>query len=496
MMSTVAKRIDTISNSDFGFAALRIHLESRIQNPGSRLMPEDAQSTPTSPAKKNNWVRIPLYIRILVGVALGTVVGLFLRADAKPLGEGGKLVVTLLKTLATPLIFFAVIDAFLRTQISAKNGLRLILLSTLNAVVAVIIGFGVAHVLQGGKQWQGQMDTLTAEARKTKKDDPGASDAKPTLDPLKNVSSFIPQNIIEPFQKNSVITVVLLGILGGGALRKLKNRGSPETVPGLQAIEQVIFVTMNVFTVMLEWIVQIIPIAVFGVVAGVIGEKGVDVFRLVGIFLATILIGLFIHAVIYYSLLLWIAGRVSPRIFFASGLDAILTALSCGSSLVTLPVTLRCLDKMKVAPGPARLAACIGTNLNHDGIILYEAAATLFMAQAFGIELTLWKQLVVAAAAVMAGIGIAGVPEAGLITLMLVLEAAGLPREVSDLIPLLFTVDWIIGRCRAATNVISDMTVATILNRYETAAEPVLSPPFEASRPSIVPLPATESKRP
>src|SRR5258708_7928839 len=126
-------------------------------------MSEAAQSDTTPvPAAKNWWVRTPLYIRILVGVALGTGVGLYLHADAKPLGDGGKLVVTLLKTLATPLIFFAVIDAFMRTQISAKNGLRLICLSALNAVVAVIIGFTVAHVLQGGTQWRGQIDKLSA----------------------------------------------------------------------------------------------------------------------------------------------------------------------------------------------------------------------------------------------------------------------------------------------------------------------------------------------
>src|SRR5579872_6746980 len=111
-------------------------------------MPEDVQSdVPPAPVRKNWWVRTPLYIRILVGVALGTVTGLLLHADAKPFGDVGKLVVTLLKTLATPLIFFAVIDAFLRTHISAKNGVRLVALSTTNAVVAVIIGFSVSHFL-------------------------------------------------------------------------------------------------------------------------------------------------------------------------------------------------------------------------------------------------------------------------------------------------------------------------------------------------------------
>jgi Na+/H+-dicarboxylate symporter len=464
-------------------------------------MPEPSQPEASAlPVQKNWWVRTPLYIRILGGVALGTAVGLVLRADAKPFSECGKLIVTLLKTLATPLIFFAVIDAFLRTQISAKNGLRLMALSSTNAVVAVVIGFSVAWALQGGTQWKGQIDKLKAKAEEIAKEDPklkkaaAPGEAGPTLDPTKFLGGFIPSNIIEPFQKNNIVTVVLLAILLGAALRTLKNRGAVKTAPGVLAIENTVHTLMSVFTLVLEWIVQIIPIAVFGVVAGVIGENGVEVFRMVGVFLATILIGLFLHAVVYYSLLLWTLGRTSPRQFYTGALDAIVTALSCGSSLVTLPVTLRCLNQMKVSPGAARLAACVGTNFNHDGIILYEAAATLFMAQAFGIELALWKQLAVAVAAVMAGIGIAGVPEAGLITLTLVLEAAGLPKEVSDLIPLLFTVDWIIGRCRAATNVISDMTVATILNRYDTAgqSETAADKPLESGAP--IPYVASETK--
>ena len=185
------------------------------------------------------------------------------------------------------------------------------------------------------------------------------------------------------------------------------------------------------------------------------------------------LLGLFIHAFIYYSVLLSVVGRYSPLKFYRGASEAIVTALSCGSSLATLPVTLRCLkDKLKISDGNARLAACVGTNLNHDGIILYEAAATIFIAQAIGMELTLAQQITVAFASVMAGIGIAGVPEAGLITLQLVLTAGGIPQDkIVIVLPLLFTVDWIIGRGRAMTNVISDMTVATLLERLDPPEE-------------------------
>jgi DAACS family dicarboxylate/amino acid:cation (Na+ or H+) symporter len=126
---------------------------------------------------------------------------------------------------------------------------------------------------------------------------------------------------------------------------------------------------------------------------------------------------------------------------------------------------------MGVSSSSARLAACVGTNLNHAGVILYEAAATLFVAQAFGVHLSISQQMHVGLAAALAGFGIAGVPEAGLITLPIVLGAAGLPPSVCSLaVPLLLPVDWILGRCRAATNVLSDLTVATLLDRFEPSS--------------------------
>jgi Na+/H+-dicarboxylate symporter len=503
------------------------------------------------PTQRSLWRKIPLYIRILAGVALGIAVGIglgepprrggtvsveigakevigidtkfeatdagrqlrlagvaklikvvsvkdethleieafkgaaalskvryeIISPDALPvrLGEMGMLIIQLLKALATPLILFAVLDAFVRTHIPAKQGLRLLMISAVNAIVAITIGLGVANVLHSGDKWKGHLDSITDQiggAQTTEKKD------DVTLNPLKNIASYVPQNLVDPFQKNSVITVVALAVLGGAALRQLKNRGSPETRAALEPLEKCIQTIMQMFVIMLEWIIQIIPFAVFGVVAKVVGETGAGVFGMLGVFLATVLTGLFIHAVIYYSIVLVVVGKTSPKKFYTGSMDAIVTALSCGSSLATLPVTLKCLnDKLKVSPASARLAACVGTNLNHDGIILYEAAATIFIAQVLGIDLTVGQQVTIAFASIMAGIGIAGVPEAGLITLPLVLGAAGLPEAmVLTVIPLLLPVDWIIGRCRAATNVISDMTVATLLDRFDPP-EAVIAPP-------------------
>jgi Na+/H+-dicarboxylate symporter len=183
------------------------------------------------------------------------------------------------------------------------------------------------------------------------------------------------------------------------------------------------------------------------------------------------LAGLAIHSLIYYPLMAWLIGKKSPKVYVGQGADAIMTALSCNSSLATVPVTLRCLERMNVSAQSSRLAACVGTNLNNDGITLYEAMAALFLAQALGFDLTVGKQLVIVVASIIAGAGVAGIPEAGMIIMPLVLTAAGLPDEVIlASIPLIMTVDWIIARARSAVNVMSDMLVAILLDARQRTA--------------------------
>jgi DAACS family dicarboxylate/amino acid:cation (Na+ or H+) symporter len=414
---------------------------------------------------------LPFYIRVLVGVAAGVALGVafgtrpvVLGMGTQSLGDLGMLVIRVLKTLATPLILFAVLDALLRTQIPRKKGVALVALGLLNAAVAVGIGLGIANLLHSG---DGRFVAVLAEPAKEGAPTTPAPPPGATLDPLKNLTGYIPENLVEPFRTNSVITIVLLAILVGLALRATKERGSDEARAGVLVIESAMHGALHACTRMLEWIVQVVPFAVAGVVASVVGKSGLEVAGSLGAFLGTVLLGLVAHAVIYYGVLLFVVGRTSPLAFWKKAVDPVTTALSCGSSLATLPVTLRTLEKMGVSTSSARLAAVVGTNLNHDGIILYEASATIFIAQAIGMHLSLGDQIGVALAAVMAGIGIAGVPEAGLITLPLVLGAGGIPAATASLVvPLILPVDWIIGRFRAATNVTSDMTVATLLDRF------------------------------
>jgi len=444
-------------------------------------------------AEKNAWTRIPLSLRVIGAVLLGILIGK--TAGKSPLLKDAydvcKLIIDLLKALATPVIFFAVIDALVRTHISGRKGIKLVCISAVNACVAIVIGLGIANLLRGGESWRGNLAVISsdvaagapeavAEAKKTLKE--GAESAKKGISFVDQITKYVPKSIVEPFQSNNIITVVVMAVLTGAAMRRLRKRGSPQILRGVSVLEDAVQGILQIFTVMLGWVIEIIPFAILGIVAKVVGFTGGEVFKHLAVFLGIILLGLFIHAVLYYSFLLTVIGRTSPARFARGASEAIMTALSCGSSLATLPVTLRCLkEKLKISDANARLAACVGTNLNHDGIILYEAAATIFVAQAIGMNLSIGQQMTVAIASIVAGVGIAGIPEAGLITLNLVLNAGGIPAETIELVlPLLFTVDWIIGRGRATVNVISDMTVATLLERIDPPEQIVVDEPAVA----------------
>ena len=408
--------------------------------------------------------KLPLYLRVLLGALIGAAAGRLLGPGPLLFGHGigtlaeaGMLVVRVLKLVATPLILFSVLDAVLSSEVRAKSATRLLTISAINALVAIFIALGCAWGLESGR---GQFPELNSAPRGT------PAPALPASSAAAGSSAFLPENLIEPFRQNSVLGVALLAVAFAIALRAIRGRGRDEArqvslVAGLARAGQ------QACLKLLGWVIELLPFAVAVVIAGSVSRTGPSTLHSLAVFAGAMILGLLLHAIVYYGLVLrFVVGR-SPQKVLKGLLDALLTALSCGSSAVTLPVTLGCLNHLGIRRSSAQLAAAAGTNLNHDGIILYEAAATLFVAQALGVDLSVLDQLRVAGAAVLAGIGMAGVPEAGLVTLPLVLAAGGIPAEViAMLVPLILPVDWIIGRFRAATNVASDATVAILLDHF------------------------------
>jgi Na+/H+-dicarboxylate symporter len=418
-------------------------------------------------------IRLPLYQQVLIAVTCGGLLGVLFGQESylgglrnEQLGKLGLIVVSILKTLAIPLIFFAIIDALIRTTIPLRQGGKLIAICLVNVTVAMTIGLSIMNSWQPGLLWYGHVDDLLHIVPEVKT----APRFTSTDHPLQDLAAYIPRTIAEPFSSHNIIGVVLLALVVGAVLRTLHNK-STQTGGAIDWVVQAVQRIYEWLVKILGWIILIVPIAVFGIVAQVVGKSGLGVFSVLWIFLVAMLAGLAIHSLIYYPLMAWLIGKKSPKVYVGQGADAIMTALSCNSSLATVPVTLRCLERMNVSAQSSRLAACVGTNLNNDGITLYEAMAALFLAQALGFDLTVGKQLVIVVASIIAGAGVAGIPEAGMIILPLVLTAAGLPDEVIlASIPLIMTVDWIIARARSAVNVMSDMLVAILLDAGQRTA--------------------------
>jgi Na+/H+-dicarboxylate symporter len=320
------------------------------------------------------------------------------------------------------------------------------------------------NLWQPGKSWNGHVEDLLHVV-------PGTTlkpAFTPSEHPLEDLMAYIPQTIADPFRSNNIIGVVLMA-LGIGLILRWARTKSGQAGGVVDHVAWGIERIYGWLVTILWWVIVVVPFAVFGVVANVVGRSGIEVFSVLWIFLAAMLLGLAVHALLYYPLAAWLVGKKSPRLYIGRGADAILTGLSCNSSLATVPITLRCLERMQVSAQSARLAACVGTNLNNDGITLYEAMAALFLAHALGYDLPMSKQIVIVVASIIAGAGVAGIPEAGMIVLPLVLAAAGLPDQVIlAAIPLIMTVDWIIARARSGVNVMSDMLVAILLDAGKT----------------------------
>jgi DAACS family dicarboxylate/amino acid:cation (Na+ or H+) symporter len=411
--------------------------------------------------------RFPLSWQIGLAMAAGLIVGPLLGKDALPLGELGKLVIQLIKAAAAPLLFLSIVNAILKTEIQARAAGRLLFWAVVNASIALAIGLTISNVLHPGRSLSG----FTAAGSTT-----GYANKK--LDLIGTLSGFFPSSLIAPFADNTVLTLVFLGVVVGFALRRVRREDHDAGNRAFQVVEDAAATLLRVMEIALEWVTRLIPFAVFGVVARSVGEYGYAPLKGLLVYLAVGLGGLALHIAVTYQLWVALLTPMPLRRFWREAREPAIYSAGANSSLATLPITLRALDRMGVPRSASTLGACIGTNFNNDGIILYEGMAVLFVAQANGIDLTLGQQVLAAVACMVAAMGVAGIPEAGFISLALVLNTVGLPLEI---LPLLLTVDWIIARARSVTNVLSDIVLSVLIARSDPELTGI-SPPRDADQ--------------
>lgn len=387
---------------------------------------------------------------ILVAMVLGIVAGLLAGSTLTPLGVVGKVYIQLIKVVAIPLVFFSILEAIVATDLSWRTARVWLCVIIVNTTCALVLGLALSNIFKPGVGFTGSSITLGTDVPRVSKEfSLGAF-----------LDSIIPASIIAPFSDNNVLSVVLVALLVGAAIRH--HVRSPDANVSLVSAERVLRSCNAVVGIILGWLVRLVPIAVFCVTARTVGEHGLSPFQGLARYVGVGCLGLILQIILVYPLWIVWVGKLSVREVWRVVQRPIAYAFGTNSSLATLPVTLHALDELRVPKAASRLGACIGTNFNNDGILLYEAMAVLFVAQAMNVDLSVGEQVFAALMSLAAAMGVAGVPEAGVVSLSLVLSAVGLPLEI---LPLLLTVDWIVARMRSVTNVMSDITVSIAVAR-------------------------------
>lgn len=388
------------------------------------------------------WESIPLYARIVMALVLGVIAGIMLGSEAAVLAVPGRLVLRLLGALAPALILAAIVHTFMTTHLGGPLAARLPRLLLLNTLVAIAVGLTVANVIQPGHGAGITPPSPHEEAAKT-------------ANPLATFLENVPKSLLGPLADDGkVIGVIFIAVAFGMALRKERHRP-------LGTVGHLVELFLESLIKILHWIIALVPFAVFGIVASIVGTEGFAPFKALGIFVLCVLLALAIQAM-YYLVRVRFGSWVSPGQLLRGGRDALVMAFSTASSTATMPVTYAALkDRVGLREQSASMGALVGANFNNDGTALYEAMAALFIAQMIGMDLSVQQQLMVVLTSIIASVGAAGIPEAGLVTMTMVFTAVGLPVEY---IPVLLTVDWFLDRCRTAINVMGDMNVSCLLD--------------------------------
>ncbi|MBL1432950.1 MAG: dicarboxylate/amino acid:cation symporter [Gammaproteobacteria bacterium] len=397
------------------------------------------------PHKHAVYLLIAIIVSVIAGVASGWIWGPAMQSVAWI----GEVFLNLLKMMIVPLIVAAVISGIASLgdirKLGTIGGTTLLFYATTTAI-AVFIGMVMVNLIQPGVG----IDASFAEIpdKVIGKEDTGISDI---------LLLMVQPNLIESAANTQLLPLIFFSILFAAALTTLGEAGKTVTE---------FFRGINdAMMKLVVWVMYLAPIGIFGLVAGRLGEAGggeqfMNEITAVGLHVVTVLSGLTIHFIVLFIILLVVTGR--GRDYLTGMMRALLTAFGTASSAATLPMTMECLRENGVSKRSVQFVTPLGVTVNMDGTALYEACAAMFIAQAYGIDLTLGQQFIIFITATLAAIGAAGIPEAGLITLVIVLEAVGLPLEG---IALLLAVDWFLDRFRTTVNVWGDSVGAAVVDR-------------------------------
>jgi Na+/H+-dicarboxylate symporter len=377
----------------------------------------------------------------------------------------GTIFINLLKVIAVPLVFTSLIcgvTSLSDIQKLTAMGSKTIGIYILTTAVAVTIGLGVANIFNPGKGISPELKSKLQQSytKQIKQRQEGAKQVKERR-PLAPLVEMVPSNIFAASANNrKMLQVVFMAILLGISLIKVGSKAAP-VIAVLEGLNEMVLRMVDI-------IMGIAPLGVFSLLATMIvkvaGDSPTQLLELLqalGGYSLVVVLGLALHTFIVYPLLIKFFTRFTIKKFFKAILPAQLLAFSTSSSGATLPVTMECCEEnLGISEEVSSFVLPLGATINMDGTALYQAVATLFIAQATGMSLGFGAQITIVFTAVLASIGTAAVPGAGIIMLVIILESVGVP---SSGIALILGVDRILDMIRTTTNVTGDATVAAIV---------------------------------
>ncbi|MFQ5634637.1 MAG: dicarboxylate/amino acid:cation symporter [Gammaproteobacteria bacterium] len=412
--------------------------------------------------------KLPIHWQILIAIALAAVAGTLAGETGSIAGVtwysvfdfAGTMFINALKMLIVPLISSSIIVGVAGIGSSGdlgKLGGKTLLFYTVTTLLAIIVGLVLVNLVSPGiVNGMPARDILALSADTgdlmAKVADKGAGDV------VEIFLRMVPPNIVRAAAEGQMLGIIFFCLLFGFFMTRLdKSLSEP-----LFAFWSGVFQTMMKMT---EWIMKFAPIGVFGLVARVVAKTGFDAARPLLVFALVVIVALAIHVLVTLPMLLRWVGRVSPQATLRTMFPAMLTAFSTASSSATLPITMECVEKgAGVSNRISSFVLPLGATVNMNGTALYECTAAMFLAQAYGLELSIGVQFSIVVIALVTSIGVAGIPSASLVAIAIILAAVGLPVEA---IGVLFVFDRVLDMARTSVNVLGDTSCAVIVARLE-----------------------------
>lgn len=362
--------------------------------------------------------------------------------------------------IVIPLVFASIVTGLTSSESMEQLkqlGIRVIVFFILTAAIAISIGIGMAYLIQPGQFISPQDGKVASLSDKREQSDLNIEETSaPDLRTLPDyLVDLLPKNPLGAMVEGQMLQIVLFAIIFGLALVTMPSRQAQPLLDFLGSIQQV---SMTV----VRWAMLIAPLAVFGLIAQTTIHIGIQVLWGMMIYVITVLGGLLI-LLVFYLLLLFLWIKQPPLDFLAKIKEVMLLAFSTSSSAAVMPLSLKTAeDHLKVSPSVARFVIPLGATINMDGTALYQGVAAIFLAQVFGIELSIPALLLIVVTAVGASIGTPATPGVGIVVLASILNSAGIPAAG---IALILGVDRILDMSRTAVNVTGDLTASMIMDR-------------------------------